>query len=408
MHQIADTAVTTLPRAAADFRQTRLQRVAAAPRAGGAWFEPQATRVAGARVVLVDLTEQYPLPARAVGLAAAALRLAGHQVDVVLPDAAVGRMQAWSRVESARERLVRRIAMSRGVLAQVLTVADRCGAAVASRVSGSAAAEGLAKALATRCDAVLVAVDGSSANAVRSTRALATARGVRHDELGSPSADALLRGMTTDVALVADYSDYPWDRTRVLPIEAGASSAQMVAHELRELARRHGCADFVFTDRALDADASRFAAIVDGMQRNVPGAQWIARFDPAAAQEPMTRKTVRAAAAAGLRRIAIAIDREGFAAAAALAELAGDAGVAVEGRFSSDLVQQGAATMRELAAFLRDNAARFDRVRVFAQGAGGTTASTGTNAARLELTDAMHAINARPARRVALTFEGIA
>ena len=133
--------------------------------------------------------------------------------------------------------------------------------------------------------------------------------------------------------LVPDFSDYPFVRTRVLPIAARMAGAMRplgaVLHEVREYARRYAMPDLVFVDRALNADHALFTGLIDAIQRHAPGVQWMAavRVDRAET-DALTRKSVRAAAAAGVRSLVLRADCEGSAQRAReLAAHAGEAGI---------------------------------------------------------------------------------
>lgn len=133
--------------------------------------------------------------------------------------------------------------------------------------------------------------------------------------------------------LVPDFSDYPFARTRILPIAAWMAGATRplgaVLHEVREYARRYAMPDLVFIDRALNADRALFAGLIDAIQRHAPGVQWMAavRVDEGES-DGLSRKLLRSAAAAGLRSIVLRAD--GATAARRASELsahATDAGI---------------------------------------------------------------------------------
>ena len=137
--------------------------------------------------------------------------------------------------------------------------------------------------------------------------------------------------------LVPDFSDYSHARTRFLPIAAGIAGIirplGAVLHEVREYSRRYAIPDLVFVDRELNADPAIFAGLVDSIQRHAPGVQWMAAVgvddgDTSGDTDGLSRKTMRAAAAAGLRSIVLRADgKAAIERARALAMHAGDAGI---------------------------------------------------------------------------------
>lgn len=149
----------------------------------------------------------------------------------------------------------------------------------------------------------------------------------------SPAAEAAAAASD----LVPDFSDYSHARTRFLPIAAGVGGTLRplgaVLHEVREYARRYAMPDLVFVDRELNADPAIFAVLVDSIQRHAPGVQWMAAVgvddgDTSGDTDGLSRKTMRAAAAAGLRSIVLRADGEAaIERARALAMHAGDAGI---------------------------------------------------------------------------------
>ena len=153
----------------------------------------------------------------------------------------------------------------------------------------------------------------------------------------SPAAEAAAAASD----LVPDFSDYSHARTRFLPIAAGVGGTLRplgaVLHEVREYARRYAMPDLVFVDRELNADPALFAGLIDSIQRHAPGVQWMAAVgvddaDTNGGTVGLSRKTMRAAAAAGLRSIVLRAEGEAsggrsVARARALAMHAGDAGI---------------------------------------------------------------------------------
>lgn len=113
-----------------------------------------------------------------------------------------------------------------------------------------------------------------------------------------------------DLPPVPDFSDFSAERTRVLPIAVHAPSGRHrgiaeVLHEIREYARRHATPDLVFVDPAVNRIPGFLPALADAVQVHAPGVQWMAAVSVDPSHEPLCRRTVRAAAHAGLRVLVI-------------------------------------------------------------------------------------------------------
>lgn len=140
--------------------------------------------------------------------------------------------------------------------------------------------------------------------------------------------------MACAVDLVPDFSDYPFQRTRVLPIAASVPGATrplgVVLHEIREYMRRYASPDLVFVDRAVNDDLPLLEGLMSSIQRHAHGVQWMAavRVDEASS-DGLSRKLLRSAAGAGLRSLVLRIEA-GHAERRAqeLASHAADAGIA--------------------------------------------------------------------------------
>ncbi|MCC5822457.1 MAG: B12-binding domain-containing radical SAM protein [Phycisphaerales bacterium] len=133
---------------------------------------------------------------------------------------------------------------------------------------------------------------------------------------------------------VPDFSDFPWDRyrMRVLPIMAGRGcqwnkctfcsdivsasgrtfrvrSIDAIMHEIRELSRRHESSNFVFLDLKLNSDPATWRGIIERIQENAPGAQWIGTVHVDQRKDNgLTRKDLRSAVAAGMRRVSFGLE----------------------------------------------------------------------------------------------------
>lgn len=153
------------------------------------------------------------------------------------------------------------------------------------------------------------------------------------DEVRMFPANAAAVSDSAAPGLVPDFSDYPFARTRVLPIAAAAGGATRslgaMLHEVREYARRYAMPDLVFIDRALNADHALFAGLIDAIQRHAPGVQWMAAVHVNHDEsDALSRKTIRAAAASGVRSLVLRTEDERSAdRARELATHAGDAGI---------------------------------------------------------------------------------
>jgi hypothetical protein len=146
---------------------------------------------------------------------------------------------------------------------------------------------------------------------------------------------------------VPDFSDYPVSRTRVLPIALRAPSGRHrklaeTLHEIREYARRHATPDLVFVDHAVNAIPGFLGELVAAIQTHAPGIQWMAAVALDGRHETPTRRTIRAAALAGLRVLVIRADGSPSddASLAELCRHAADAGIAV--RVDRNALRRGA------------------------------------------------------------------
>ena len=154
------------------------------------------------------------------------------------------------------------------------------------------------------------------------------------DALGSTSTSTSISISGAGASgLVPDFSDYPFERTRVLPIAASDGGAPRplgaLLHEVREYVRRHASPDLVFVDRALNRDPALLEGLVDSVQRHAHGVQWMAalRVDDGSS-DGLSRRFLRAAAAAGLRSVVLrAPAGPAERRARELAVHAGDAGI---------------------------------------------------------------------------------
>jgi len=151
------------------------------------------------------------------------------------------------------------------------------------------------------------------------------------DGRSSPSARPLRE---LDASPVPDFSDFPWDRyrVRIIPLMTGRGcqwskcafcsdvvsvsgrtyrtrSLESVLHEMREQARRHETANFLFLDLKLNSNPAMFRGIIENVQRQVPGAQWIGTIHVDRRKDNgLSRGDLRAAVAAGMRRVSFGLE----------------------------------------------------------------------------------------------------
>jgi anaerobic magnesium-protoporphyrin IX monomethyl ester cyclase len=82
-----------------------------------------------------------------------------------------------------------------------------------------------------------------------------------------------------------------------------------VLSEMREQARRHATRNFIFLDLKLNSSPAMFRGIVENVQRYIPGAQWIGTVHVDLRRDNgLTRSELFAAAAAGMRRISFGLE----------------------------------------------------------------------------------------------------
>ncbi len=200
---------------------------------------------------------------------------------------------------------------------------------------------------------------------------------------------------------VPDFSDFPWDRyrLRVLPIMTGRGcqwskcsfcsdvvsvngrsfrtrSVESIMHEVRELSRRHGCANFVFLDLKLNSSPAVFRGIIENIQRNAPGAQWIGTVHVDQRRDNgLSRRDLRAASAAGMRRISFGLESGSqrmldAMSKGATVELnsqfirqASEAGLSVRCTMFKGYPSESADDLNATAAFLEAHFSYIDRIR---------------------------------------------
>jgi len=133
---------------------------------------------------------------------------------------------------------------------------------------------------------------------------------------------------------VPDFTDFPWDRyrMRVIPMMTGrgcqwnrclfcsdivsvsgrtyrTKSVEAVMHEVRELSRRHECSNFLFLDLKLNSNPAMFRGIIENIQRNAPGAQWVGTVHVDLRRDNgLARADLRAAVTSGMRRVSFGLE----------------------------------------------------------------------------------------------------
>ncbi|MEE9413498.1 MAG: radical SAM protein [Methylococcales bacterium] len=137
-----------------------------------------------------------------------------------------------------------------------------------------------------------------------------------------------------DSVPVPDFTDFPWDRyrVRIIPIMAGRGcqwaecvfcsdvysasgrmfrprSVELVLHEMEEQARRHQTSNFLFLDLKLNSYPALWRGIIEGVQRRIPGAQWIGTIHVDTRKDNgLQSKDLRAAVASGMRRVSFGLE----------------------------------------------------------------------------------------------------
>ncbi len=218
------------------------------------------------------------------------------------------------------------------------------------------------------------------------------------DGRGSPQAPPLRE---LDRSPVPDFTDFPWDRypVRIIPIMTGRGcqwarclfcsdvvsangrtyrtrSLEMVLHEMREQARRFGTSNFLFLDLKLNSNPHLLRGLVERVQAEVPGAQWIGTVHVDLRRDNgLSRAEIKAAATAGLRRVSFGLESgsqrmldlmdKGASVEAneAFIRHASEAGISVRATMFKGFPGETAEDLERTADFLERNAGRMDRVR---------------------------------------------
>jgi radical SAM superfamily enzyme YgiQ (UPF0313 family) len=133
---------------------------------------------------------------------------------------------------------------------------------------------------------------------------------------------------------IPDFSDFPWERyrLRVVPLMAGRGcqwakcvfcsdvitasgrtfrtrSVDAIMEEMRTQAQRCSTSNFLFLDLKLNSDPFTFRAIIENVQRNVPGAEWIGTVHVDDRRDNgLSRTDLRNAVASGMRRVSFGLE----------------------------------------------------------------------------------------------------
>jgi radical SAM superfamily enzyme YgiQ (UPF0313 family) len=279
---------------------------------------------------------------------------------------------------------------------------------------------------------------------------------------------------------VPDFTDFPWDRyrLRLLPIMAGRGcqwnkctfcsdilsasgrtfrvrSVESIMHEIRELSRRHETNNFVFLDLKLNSDPATWRGIIDGIQENAPGAQWVGTVHVDQRRDNgLSRRDLRAAVNAGMRRVSFGLESGSqrmldamnkgctVEANARFIRDAHEAGLSVRCTMFKGYPGETAEDLEKTAEFLEEHAACIDRLRfnefallegtpvyrdvheepsrhpelrvlnldqrnATARHVNVTTTGPDYRRAKARVLAAAFEINRRPVRRSALAFDGV-
>lgn len=200
---------------------------------------------------------------------------------------------------------------------------------------------------------------------------------------------------------VPDFTDFPWDRyrIRVIPVMTGRGcqwnnctfcsdivsasgrtfrtrSVDAIMEEIRELSGRHGSTNFTFLDLKMNSNPVTWRGVIEEIQRNAPGAQWIGtvHVDPRT-DNGLTRGELHAAAAAGMRRVSFGLEtgsqrlldkmRKGCSVESnsEFIRNAFDAGISIRCTMFSGYPGETVEDLRLTASFLEHHARYLDRVR---------------------------------------------
>lgn len=200
---------------------------------------------------------------------------------------------------------------------------------------------------------------------------------------------------------IPDFADFPWDRYpfRVIPLMTGRGcqwnrcvfcsdvvsasgrtfrtrSVESVMNEMREQARRHATANFLFLDLKLNSSPAMFRGIAENVQSVVPGARWIGTVHVDLRQDNgLSPRDLRQAVSSGMRRVSFGLESgsqrlldamdkgSSVEANSAFIRNAHEAGLSIRCTMFKGFPGETAADLEETAAFLERHAPYLDRVR---------------------------------------------
>ena len=200
---------------------------------------------------------------------------------------------------------------------------------------------------------------------------------------------------------IPDFTNFPWHRypSRVIPLMTGRGcqwdrcvfcsdvvsasgrsfrtrSVVSVLDEMREQSRRHDSGNFLFLDLKLNSNPAMFRGIAEDIQSYVPGAQWVGTVHVDLRKDNgLSREDLRAAAAAGMRRISFGLETgsqrlldamdkgSSVEANSEFIRRAHEAGLSIRCTMFSGFPGETAADLERTALFLERHEAYLDRVR---------------------------------------------
>jgi len=200
---------------------------------------------------------------------------------------------------------------------------------------------------------------------------------------------------------IPDYSDFPWHRYRLplIPIMTSRGcqwgrctfcsdvvstngrtfrtrSVDSVMSEIKELALRHQSSNFLFLDLKLNSNPHMWRAIIERIQHEAPGAQWVGTVHVDKRQDNgLSLVDLRAAARSGMRRISFglefgsqrvldAMDKgSSVEANSEFIHHASQAGISVRCTMFRGFPGENASDLIQTARFLEEHTEQIDRIR---------------------------------------------
>lgn len=204
-----------------------------------------------------------------------------------------------------------------------------------------------------------------------------------------------------DRSPIPDYSDFPWHRYRLplIPVMTSRGcqwgrcafcsdivstngrtfrtrTVDSVMSEIRELAQRHQSSNFLFLDLKLNSSPHMWRAIIERIQNEAPGAQWVGTVHVDKRKDNgLSQADLMAAANAGMRRISFGLESgsqrvldamDKGSAVEANSEFirhAHQAGISVRCTMFRGFPGEDASDLIQTASFLEEHAEYIDRIR---------------------------------------------